>query len=99
MQLSKRMDLFGESVFSRLTAIKNKRLAQGLPVYDFSIGTPNVPPAQHILDAITEAVADPKNYVYAINDLPELQDAVQEWYRRRYGVELDPRSLFYFVVG
>lgn len=99
MQLSKRMDLFGESVFSRLTAIKNKRLAQGLPVYDFSIGTPNVPPAQHILDAITEAVADPKNYVYAINDLPELQDAVQEWYRRRYGVELDPRTEVSSLLG
>ncbi len=99
MQLSKRMDLFGESVFSRLTAIKKQRIAQGLPVYDFSIGTPNVPPAQHILDTITEAVADPQNYVYAINDLPELQDAVQAWYKRRYGVNLDPRTEVCSLLG
>jgi len=99
MQLSKRMDLFGESIFSRLAAVKNQRLAEGKPVYDFSVGTPNIPPAQHILDTIAREVANPKNYVYAINDLPELQDAVQAWYRRRYGVELDPRTEVTSLLG
>lgn len=93
------MNNFGESIFTTLTALKNKRLAEGLPVYDFSIGTPNIPPAQHILDTITKEVADPNNYVYAINDLPELQDAVQAWYRRRYGVEIDPRREVTSLLG
>lgn len=99
MKLSKRMDNFGESIFTTLTVIKNKRLAEGLPVYDFSIGTPNIPPAQHILDTIAKEVADPKNYVYAIKDLPELQDAVQIWYKRRYGVDLNPRTEVTSLLG
>ena len=99
MQLAKKMDNFGESIFSSLAAIKNKRLAEGKPVYDFSVGTPNIPPAQHILDTIAREAADPKNYVYAINDLPELQDAVQVWYKRRYGVDLDPRTEVTSLLG
>ena len=99
MQLSKRMDRFGESVFSRLAAIKNKRISEGLPVYDFSVGTPNIPPAPHILETIAKEVADPANYVYAITDLPELQDAVQAWYKRRYGVDLEPRTEVTSLLG
>ena len=76
MKLAKRMDNFGESIFSSLAGIKNKRIAEGKPVYDFSVGTPNVPPAQHIIDTLVREAANPKNYVYALNDLPELQDAV-----------------------
>lgn len=99
MQLAKKMDNFGESIFSSLAAVKNKRLEEGKPVYDFSVGTPNIPPAQHILDTIAKEVADPKNYVYAINDLPELQDAVQVWYKRRYGVDIDPRTEVTSLLG
>jgi len=99
MQLAKKMNNFGESIFTSLAAVKNKRLAEGKPVYDFSVGTPNIPPAPHILEALSREAADPKNYVYAINDLPELQDAVQAWYRRRYGVELDPRTEVTSLLG
>lgn len=99
MQLAKKMNNFGESIFSSLAAVKNQRLAEGKPVYDFSVGTPNIPPAQHILDTIKAEVADPKNYVYAINDLPELQDAVQVWYKRRYGVDIDPSTEVTSLLG
>lgn len=99
MKLAKRMDHFGESIFSALAAVKNKRLAEGKPVYDFSVGTPNVPPAQHILDTLSAEAANPKNYVYALNDLPELQDAVAKWYHNRYGVELDPRTEITSLLG
>ena len=99
MQLSSRMSHFGESIFTQLTLIKRDRLSRGLPVYDFSLGTPNIAPAPHILETISREAADPKNYVYAIADLPELQDAVQTWYRQRYGVEIDPRTEVTSLLG
>ncbi len=99
MKLAKRMDNFGESIFSSLAAVKYKRLAEGKPVYDFSVGTPNVPPAQHIIDTLCAEAANPKNYVYALNDLPELQDAVAQWYQTRYGIELDPRTEVTSLLG
>ena len=45
---AKRMDRFGEGIFSRLAEIKNKRISEGKEVIDLSIGAPNIPPAEHI---------------------------------------------------
>lgn len=92
MKFAKRMDRFGEGIFSRLAERKKQMLRQGDEVVDLSIGTPNIPPAKHILAALTEAVQDPANYVYAINDQTALLAAVSQWYERRYGVTVDPRT-------
>lgn len=93
------MDRFGDGIFSTLLAIKNRRLAQGQLVVDLSIGAPNIPPAPHILDTIAREVQKPENYVYAISDTAELQDAVSAWYARRYGVQLDPRTEVASLLG
>ncbi len=88
MKFSKRMDLFGESVF---TVMKNRRTAveaRGMEVIDLSIGAPNIPPAPHVTKVISEEALNPENYLYAIVDQPELLDAVIEWYHRRYNVTL-----------
>ena len=52
------------------------------------VGTPDFPPAQHIMDAVAEAAKKPENYKYALADLPQLTKAVAHWFRERYGVEL-----------
>lgn len=99
MRFAERMDRFGEGVFSRLAEMKRKKLEAGEDVVDLSIGAPNIPPAQHILDALCTAAADQSNYVYAINDKKELLEAVAQWYRRRYGVELDPETEICSLLG
>ncbi|MBA4688526.1 MAG: aminotransferase class I/II-fold pyridoxal phosphate-dependent enzyme [Candidatus Galacturonibacter soehngenii] len=90
MKFSKRMNLFQESVFTKLNEMKLKKLEQGENVIDLSIGTPNVPPAEHIMDALSYAVADRTNYVYAIKDQSKLTYAVSKWYEERYQVHIDP---------
>ena len=62
MRFAERMDRFGEGVFSRLAEMKRKKLEAGEDVVDLSIGAPNIPPAQHILDALCTAAADKSNY-------------------------------------
>ncbi|HCW80545.1 MAG TPA: LL-diaminopimelate aminotransferase, partial [Ruminococcaceae bacterium] len=84
------MKRFNTSIFSVMAEMKQKELAKGKTVFDLSVGTPNIPPAPHIIKALVESAQDTKNYVYALSDTDELQDAVSGWYRRRYGVELDP---------
>ena len=49
MQFSKRMDYFKPGIFSVLAQMGDERRARGLPVIDLSVGTPNIPPAQHIV--------------------------------------------------
>jgi LL-diaminopimelate aminotransferase len=99
MQFAKRMDRFGEGIFSRLLDIKRKRLENGQPVIDLSVGTPNIPPARHIMEALCSAAADERNYIYAINDQSSLLEAVSLWYKRRYAVTLDPRTEICSLLG
>ena len=99
MKFAERMDCFGEGVFSSLADIRRQKEARGETVIDLSIGTPNIPPEEHIRRALCEAAADEKNYVYAISDRPELLEAAAGWYARRYGVDLDPGSEICSVLG
>jgi LL-diaminopimelate aminotransferase len=89
MQFSKRMEGLTSAIFTQLDNKKNELLAAGREVINFSIGTPDLPPAPHIMKVLQEEVGKPENYKYAVKDLPELTDAVIDWYRNRYGVELE----------
>ena len=82
-----RLDSFEEGIFSTLNDKKNELLRAGRKVYNMSVGTPDFKPAQHIIDAVSEAASKPENYKYALADLPELLDAVSNHYAERYGVK------------
>ena len=92
MKFAKRMNLFGEGVFARLAAMKQQKLSTDAEIIDLSIGAPNIPPPAHVMQVLAQEALKPENYVYAITDTRELLDAAADWYRRRYGVELDPAS-------
>lgn len=99
MRFAKRMDKFSEGVFAQLHAIKNNRVLEGKLVVDLSIGTPNIPPAKHIIEALNTSVLNTENYVYAISDTEALQDAAATWYKRRYGIDLNPRTEIASLLG
>ena len=99
MKFAERMDRFGEGIFSRLAELKRQKLEAGENVVDLSIGAPNIPPAQHILDVLCKEAADKNNYIYAINDQKDLLQAVSQWYERRYGVNLDPDTEICSLLG
>lgn len=99
MKFANRMNQFGEGVFSRLAVMRKNRLSQGKEVYDLSIGAPNIPPTKRIMEVMAEAVMKPANYVYAINDTQQLLEAVAQWYKRRYDVELNPETEICSLLG
>ncbi len=99
MQFSKRMDYFKPGIFSVLAQMRDERKAKGLPVIDLSVGTPNIPPAQHIVDALIRSARDSGNYAYAVNDTERLRQAVARWYMQRYGVRIDPMSEVVSLLG
>ena len=99
MEFAKRMELFGDGIFSVLLKMKEEQLAAGKRVVDLSIGAPNIPPAQHIRDAISREAQKAENYVYALRDTAELQQAVATWYQRRYGVQIDPACEVTSLLG
>lgn len=93
LNVAQRMEGFQPGIFNVLDQRRQQRLAQGLPVYNLSIGTPDFLPEPHVVQALAQAASDPAKYRYALTELPELVDAVQRWYQRRYGVELAPDEL------
>lgn len=83
-----RMDQFQAGIFNILDDKKKQLEAAGRKVYNLSIGTPDFQPEPHVIAALTEAAQDPNNWKYALTETPALVEAVENWYRRRYGVEL-----------
>lgn len=86
MQASQRLDRFGAEVFASLN---NKLLAlkaQGKTIYNMSVGTPDFKPYDHVVEALTQAAQDPEMWKNALRDLPELKQAVCDYYERRFGV-------------
>lgn len=86
MQASQRLDRFGAEVFASLN---NKLLAlkaQSKTIYNMSVGTPDFKPYDHVVEALTQAAQDPEMWKYALRDLPELKQAVCDYYERRFGV-------------
>lgn len=86
MQASQRLDRFGAEVFASLN---NKLLAlkaQGKTIYNMSVGTPDFKPYDHVVEALTHAAQDPEMWKYALRDLPDLKQAVCDYYERRFGV-------------
>lgn len=99
MKLAKRMRHFKPSVFTRLEEEKHRQQQAGRSLLDFSIGSPDIAPAKHIMDALLEAAKKPENYRYAIHDLPSLQQAIADWYQRRYQVTLDTQKEILTLQG
>ena len=92
LKFAKRMSNFGEGVFARLAAMKQKKISSGAEVIDLSIGAPNIPPPAHVMQVLAQEALKPSNYVYAITDTRELLQEASDWYQRRYGVEIDPAT-------
>lgn len=88
IQFADRMKDYEAGIFQVLNEKKDEAEKQGKKIYNLSVGTPDFPPAQHIMDAVIKAAQKPENYKYALVDIPELTAAVQMRYEKRYGVTL-----------
>ena len=86
MQASQRLDRFGAEVFASLNNKLHALKAQGKTIDNMSVGTPDFKPYDHVVDALTQAAQDPEMWKYALRDLPELKQAVCDYYERRFDV-------------
>lgn len=89
IEKSKMLEHFKTGVFAALDEKKVELMNSGRKIYNLSIGTPDFKPAQHIMDAFCKAGANPDSYKYSLVDTPELLMAVKNYYKERFGVELE----------
>lgn len=90
-----------EPYFSNLfAAVRKVADARGGDVVDLARGNPDIPPPQHIIDALTRSLAPSTAHGYPpFAGLPELRQAFVEHQRDVFGIELDPEREVVVVPG
>jgi LL-diaminopimelate aminotransferase len=91
VRLARRVEKLPPYLFAEITKKIAAKRAAGVDIVTFAIGDPDLPTPPHILDSLIESSRDPANHRYPESEgLPELRRAVAAWYKRRFGVSLDP---------
>ncbi len=93
LEFSRKSNSIEGGIFNILNDKKKDLLNKGIKVFNFSIGTPDFEPAPHIMEAMQEACKNPQNYKYAIDDKPELVQAMIDYYKNRFGVTLEENEI------
>jgi alanine-synthesizing transaminase len=87
-------------VFNITNELKMNARRRGEDVIDLSMGNPDGPTPQHIVDKLVEAAQRQDTHGYSVSKgIPRLRRAIGTWYQRRYGVELDPDSEAIVTIG
>ena len=93
MYLSKLVSDSKENVLQVLEARRAVLARSGADIINLSAGTPDLPPAAHIMAAASEAALNPVNYRYSLVEPPALIEAVHGWYKTRFGVEISSEEM------
>src|SRR5688500_317173 len=87
-------------VFNITNELKMSARRRGDDIIDLSMGNPDGPTPQHIVDKLVEAAQRQDTHGYSVSKgIPRLRRAISTWYQRRYGVELDPDSEAIVTIG
>lgn len=99
VQLSKRMEAFGPSIFSELARFKQKKIAEGAEMVDLSIGSPDLPPPDFVMEALVQSAGEKNDYGYTLTGTSEFYEAVAHYYEQNYDVALNPKKEVMLMMG
>ena len=81
-------------LFAEIEKLINEKKAQGVDLISLSIGDPDLPPPSFVIESFKKEVSDLKNHNYSFSQgEPEFRQAVSEWYRKRFHVDLEQNQV------
>ena len=87
-------------VFNIVNELKMAARRRGEDIIDFGMGNPDQPTPAHIVDKLVEVARRDDTHGYSISrGIPRLRQAICNWYKTRYAVELDPDSEAIVTLG
>ncbi len=87
-------------LFIELDKKKRQLEQKGVDIISLGVGDPDLPTPKHIVEVMKKAVEDPKNHRYPFGKgIKEFCDAVANWYKKRFNVELDPETEIHSLIG
>lgn len=95
-----RLEEVQEYYFSRKLKEVAKLNQAGENIISLAIGSPDMPPAKQVIDKLCEVAKDETAHGYQPTvGIPELREAMAAYYKRWYGVEVDPKSEIQPLIG
>lgn len=99
-ELSSRLNVVGEYYFSRKLREIEEMRRSGADVLSLGIGSPDLPPHPSVVERLASESAKVSAHGYqSYRGVAELRNAFAEWYRSRFGVELNPESEILPLIG
>src|ERR1700674_2036437 len=87
-------------VFEQVNRAKAAARNAGADIIDLGMGNPDLPAPLHVVDKLKETVGKPRTDRYsASRGIPGLRRAQAAYYRRRFGVKLDPEREIVATLG
>ena len=87
-------------LFAEINGMKADARARGEDIIDLGMGNPDLPTPQHIVDKLKETVDDKTTHRYSMSrGIPGLRKAHAAYYKRRFGVDIDPESETIVTLG
>lgn len=102
MQEANRLKRLPLYLFTIIDELKRRARDRGIDVIDFGMGSPDQPPARHIIDKLCEAAQITENHRYSRGDGDverRLRRAIAKWYKGRFNVDLDPDTEVLPLIG
>jgi len=99
MYTAKRIQSIGSAIFSEMAVRKQQEINKGKSIIDLSIGTPDLPPSESIIEAMRKALLEPKAFHYALDGKQELKEAIKNWYYSRFNVILNSHDEILTLMG
>ncbi len=87
-------------LFAAIDRMKQEAISKGVDLIDLSIGDPDIPTPESIVERMKESVGNPQNHRYpSYEGLLKFREAVSDWYRKRFNVLLDPKTEVLSLIG
>jgi alanine-synthesizing transaminase len=87
-------------MLAEVTRLKTEARQRGEDIIDFGMGNPDQPTPDHIVQKMIEATQKAQNHRYsASKGIKKLRYAIADWYKRRYGVDLNPDTETVVTIG
>ena len=100
MQEFRRMSRLPPYVFATVDQLKMELRRKGEDIIDMGMGNPDIPTPKHIVDKLIEAAQKGRNHRYSASaGITKLRLAITKWYKRRWGVEIDPETEAIATIG
>lgn len=89
-----------EYYFSAKLREVNQMIADGKPVINLGIGSPDLAPDKKVIDALKSTSENAQAHGYqSYQGIPELRTSISTFYCREYGVNLDPNKEILPMMG